>query len=179
MEEKEPKFIHLHTHSHYSLLDGLSKTKDLIDLVKKEIPEKLLTKKGDILLCSRNGSADLIGKNIMIDEISEGKTFGAFMTVFRSSLNNYLYYFFNSNIFKSQTSLFATSTINQLTNGILNNLKVAFPEDEKEQEQIIMHIKTETQTIDTAIAKAEKEIELIKEYKEAMIAEAVMGNMKN
>ncbi len=45
----------------------------------------------------------------------------------------------------------------------------------KEQENIISEIKAETTTIDTAIAKTLKEIELIKEYKEAMIAEAVMG----
>ena len=36
-----------------------------------------------------------------------------------------------------------------------------------------------TATIDTAITKAEREIELIKEYKEAMISEAVMGKGKN
>ncbi|HML57587.1 MAG TPA: restriction endonuclease subunit S [Ferruginibacter sp.] len=146
--------------------------------VNKEIPEKLILKKGDILLCSRNGSAELIGKNILIDEESEGNSFGAFMTVFRSDLNYYLYYFFNSNVFKSQTALFATSTINQLTNGILSNLTIAFPENIDEQKRIIEHIKTETATIDTAIAKADREIELIREYKEAMIAEAVMGKRK-
>lgn len=146
--------------------------------VNKEIPEKLILKKGDILLCSRNGSAELIGKNILIDEQSAGNTFGAFMTVFRSKLNYYLYYFFNSNVFKSQTSLFATSTINQLTNSILSNLTIAYPESLDEQKRIIKHIKTETATIDTAIAKAEREIELIREYKEAMIAEAVMGKRK-
>lgn len=48
----------------------------------------------------------------------------------------------------------------------------------EEQKQIVLHIKTETATIDTAIAKAEREIELIREYKEAMIAEAVMGKRK-
>ncbi|WP_276974074.1 restriction endonuclease subunit S [Flavobacterium filum] len=48
----------------------------------------------------------------------------------------------------------------------------------EEQKQIVAHIKTETATIDTAIAKAEREIELIREYKEAMIAEAVMGKRK-
>jgi len=146
--------------------------------VNKEIPEKLILKKGDILLCSRNGSAELIGKNILIDEESEGNSFGAFMTVFRSNLNYYLYYFFNSNVFKSQTALFATSTINQLTNRILSNLTIAFPENIDEQKRIIEHIKNETATIDAAIAKAEREIELIREYKEAMISEAVMGKRK-
>ena len=47
----------------------------------------------------------------------------------------------------------------------------------KEQQQIVEHIKTETATIDIAIAKAEKEIELIKEYKEAMISEVVLGKI--
>lgn len=37
------------------------------------------------------------------------------------------------------------------------------------------HIKTETTTIDTAIAKAEREIELIQKYKESMKSETVMG----
>ncbi|HEX2867312.1 MAG TPA: restriction endonuclease subunit S [Ignavibacteriales bacterium] len=45
----------------------------------------------------------------------------------------------------------------------------------EEQDEIVEYIKSETRTIDIAIAKAEREIELIKEYKEAMIAEAVMG----
>ena len=34
-ENKEEQFIHLHTHSHYSLLDGLSKVEDLVKLAKK------------------------------------------------------------------------------------------------------------------------------------------------
>jgi type I restriction enzyme S subunit len=160
-----------------NIQNGKFATEDNV-YVNREIPEKLILKKGDILLCSRNGSAELIGKNILIDEETEGNSFGAFMTVFRSDLNYYLYYFFNSNVFKSQTSLFATSTINQLTNGILSNLKIAFPEDTDEQKRIIEHIKTETATVDTAIAKAEREIELIREYKEAMISEAVMGKRK-
>jgi restriction endonuclease S subunit len=59
----------------------------------------------------------------------------------------------------------------------IGNLKIPIPPNE-EQKQIVKHIKNETATIDTAIAKAESEIELIREYKEAMISEAVMGNRK-
>jgi len=44
-----------------------------------------------------------------------------------------------------------------------------------EQKKIVLEIETETAVIDKTIAKAELEIELIKEYKEAMIAEAVIG----
>lgn len=55
-------------------------------------------------------------------------------------------------------------------------LHMPFPPIE-EQKQIVAHIKSETATIDTAISKAEREIELIREYKEAMISEAVMGKI--
>ncbi|WP_268225703.1 restriction endonuclease subunit S [Sinomicrobium oceani] len=59
----------------------------------------------------------------------------------------------------------------------IGNLKLPIPPKE-EQAQIVSQIKTETAKIDQAIAKAEKEIELIKEYREAMIAEAVLGKLK-
>src|SRR3989344_2578733 len=49
MEEKEAKFIHLHTHSHYCLLDGLSKLEDLIDLAKKfKMPAMAITDHGNM-----------------------------------------------------------------------------------------------------------------------------------
>jgi restriction endonuclease S subunit len=60
----------------------------------------------------------------------------------------------------------------------IGNLKIALP-PLSEQQQIVSHIKTETATIDATIAKAEREIELTREYKEAMIAEAVMGKISN
>ncbi len=48
-KENEAKFIHLHTHSHYSLLDGLSKLEDLIDLTKKfKMPAIAITDHGNM-----------------------------------------------------------------------------------------------------------------------------------
>ena len=35
MKAEDTQFIHLHTHSHYSLLDGLSKVDEIVDLAKK------------------------------------------------------------------------------------------------------------------------------------------------
>ena len=60
----------------------------------------------------------------------------------------------------------------------INSVFLPYPPTLKEQQEIIKHIKTESRTLDIAISKAEREIELIKEYREAMIAEAVTGKMK-
>jgi len=53
--------------------------------------------------------------------------------------------------------------------------RAPYPPTIEEQIRIIEHIKTETRSLDITISKAEREIELIKEYREAMIAEAVTG----
>ncbi len=59
----------------------------------------------------------------------------------------------------------------------INSVFLPYPPTLIEQQEIIKHIKTESRTLDIAISKAEREIELIKEYREAMIAEAVTGKM--
>ncbi|MCB0495925.1 MAG: restriction endonuclease subunit S [Cyclobacteriaceae bacterium] len=63
-----------------------------------------------------------------------------------------------------------------LAMGKIAEFKILYPPI-NEQQEVVEFIKAETLTIDTAISKAEKEIELIKEYREAMIAEAVLGKL--
>lgn len=140
--------------------------------VNKEIPEKLRTKKNDILICARNGSRALIGKNALIDESAEGVSFGAFMSIFRSKYNNYLSKVFNSALFEYQSGTFLTATINQLTTGNLNSFEVPLPPLE-ERELIANFLDHETAKIDTLIAKQEKLIELLKEKRQAVISHAV------
>ncbi len=69
MEKTETSFIHLHTHSHYSLLDGLSKLKDLIALAKKDkMPALAITDHGNMYgaiefykLAKKEGIKPIIG----------------------------------------------------------------------------------------------------------------------
>jgi DNA polymerase-3 subunit alpha len=67
-------FIHLHTHSHYSLLDGLSKISDLVKLAKeRKMPALALTDHGAMygaiefyLTCKKNGIKPIIGVEVYI-----------------------------------------------------------------------------------------------------------------
>ena len=132
-----------------------------------------MIKKGDILICSRNGSQDLIGKNICIDERTEGNTFGAFMMIFRSDNYKFLNHFFNSPIFTSQSGLFLTATINQLTSSTLNNFYLALPSSIEEQTAIANYLDHKTSQIDDLIAKKERLIQLLEEERTAIINQAV------
>ena len=144
--------------------------------VRTEIPALLVTLPGDILICSRSGSRALVGKNAMIDSESAGNTFGAFMTVFRSSNNGFLHYVFNSRFFEYHSAIFSTSTVNQLTLTMINDMKVPFPPAD-EQAAIVEYLDHATAAIDAAIARARRQIELMQEYRTRLIADVVTGQV--
>ncbi|MCX4176702.1 MULTISPECIES: restriction endonuclease subunit S [Paraburkholderia] len=144
--------------------------------VAKDIPPKLRTLDGDILICSRNGSRNLIGKNAKLSKDNEGLTFGAFMTIFRSKFNNYLFWAFNSQVFSFQSGTFLTSTINQLTVGNLYSFEIPIPPMD-EQKSIADFLERETERLDALTAEAERAIQLLKERRSALIAAAVIGKI--
>lgn len=141
--------------------------------VKSDIPKKLKTKEGDILICSRNGSRRLIGKNCLITKDIEGMTWGVFMTMYRSPYYRFIYWLLNSPIFESQSGLFLTSTINQLTVSTLQNMILPFTDDVNEQQQIVSFLNNKTSLIDSLIEKTQKKIELLKEQRISLINEVV------
>jgi restriction endonuclease S subunit len=141
--------------------------------VNKVVPDRHLTKAGDILLCARNGSAHLVGKAAYIDKKNEGTSFGAFMSIVRSQFGKYLFYFFSSQVFKAQTGLFSTSTINQLTSDTLNNMFISFPRNEQEQTAIASYLDRKTAEIDALIADKKRLLDLYEEEKTALINQAV------
>ena len=151
---------------------------DLTDkvYVNKNIPKKMLTKVGDILICSRSGSKALIGKNVCIYKNNTGHSFGVFTTVFRSRYWKFISYVFNSVIFYSQLNSCLTTTINQLTIESLNNILALFP-DINTQNQIINFLNKETEMINKTIEKIEKKIVLLEEYKKSLIHHVVTGKI--
>ena len=144
--------------------------------VKKFIPEKLIIRETDILVCTRNGSRSLIGKNAIAGSDDVGNSFGAFTTIIRSSMNEYLYWFLNSQIFKIKMGTFLTSTINQLTVENLGSIDVPVPPLE-EQTLIIINLRKKVSFIDKSIEKASNAIDLMKEHRQVLITAAVTGKI--
>lgn len=146
--------------------------------VNKEIPTKLLVNKGDILICSRNGSASLIGKAALI-ETDIKATFGAFMMIFRGNniCHKYLYYIVTSCISQYKW-LFTTATINQLTSSMLGEIFAPFICNKLEQQSIADYLDQRCSEIDELISIKQQKIEKLKEYKKSLIFECVTGKRK-
>lgn len=146
--------------------------------VNKEIPTKLFVNKGDILICSRNGSASLIGKAALI-ETDIKATFGAFMMIFKGNNihHKYLYYIVTSCISQYKW-LFTTATINQLTSSMLGEIFAPFICDRLEQQSIADYLDQKCSEIDELISIKQQKIEKLKDYKKSLIFECVTGKRK-
>jgi len=94
-------------------------------LVNTEVREKQIAQIGDILICVRSGSNNLIGKAAVIDR--KGMSFGAFMSLYRSDYNKFIFLFMKSDLFKMQINDKKSTGINQLTQGTLNSILIPLP----------------------------------------------------
>lgn len=105
---------------------------DDIVAVNMNVPENKMCHTGDILICARNGSKRLVGKSAIIDK--EGMAFGAFMAIYRSKCNPYINYVLDSPHFrKSVLGGAETTTINQVTQDMIENYMVPLPPIEEQQ----------------------------------------------
>ena len=145
--------------------------------VNMRMPKRLIINRNDILICSRNGSRDLIGKCAFATETDEGASFGAFTTVFRSDMNRYVFQILNSEIFRMLAGSFLTATINQLTTSNLNSIYVPVP-PEQERAVITAYLEDINRQIDNAISIKKSQIAALKEYKTSLINAAVTGKIR-
>ena len=138
--------------------------KDIVR-VNKKVKEKLITKKDDLLVCARNGSARLIGKNAILHEIDANQTFGAFMMVFRSDINHFVHQLLNTRRYSSQVSENLGARINQITSSDLSSFEFLFPKKNSEMNKIAALL----DLLDERIATQNKIIEDLKKLKSAII----------
>ena len=142
--------------------------------VDADIPDRIMVRPGDILVCVRNGSRDLIGKSALIDERAVGMTFGAFMAVFRSEHGKLLHHVFQSGIFKKQINEHLGATINQITNKSLNSFKVPLPPTDEERTEIARALSD----VDALLATLDQVIAKKRDLKQASMQQLLAGGIQ-
>jgi type I restriction enzyme S subunit len=142
--------------------------------VERDIPDRIMVRPGDILVCVRNGSRELIGKCARIDDRAHGSTFGAFMAVFRSRFHEFVFHQFQSDVLKRQIREHLGATINQITNKSLNSFEVPLPPTEAEQAAIADVL----DDMDAKIDALEGKLEKARQIKQGMMQELLTGRIR-
>ena len=152
---------------------------DFSDIVRVNltVKEKIIVKDGDILMCSRNGSARLVGKTATIKDLNEEMTFGTFMMIIRSQYNPYLSWFFKSTDFRNQIKGGENTMINQITRYMLDDIVLSFPPIDKQNE-----IVQKLDALSSEIKKLDKiynqKINDLEELKKSVLQKAFNGELK-
>lgn len=139
-------------------------------------PETLSVNSGDTIICSRNGSINLIGKSVFIEDDMD-VTFGAFMMRFRPYEHPKYSHYLLSIAISRYKGLFATTTINQLTADSLGKMEAVMP-PYMEQVQIADYLDKKCAAIDGLKAKLIKKRETLTELRQSIISEVVTGKRK-
>lgn len=131
------------------------------------------TKAGDILICVRNGSRGLIGKNAIIDETSAGTAFGAFMLIFRSPDYQFLYQLFDTDYYGREIHRNLGATINSINTNNLRDFRFPYPK-ERERKAIANCLST----WDNAISKLDALIKAKQKLKKALMQQLLSGKKR-
>lgn len=146
----------------------------------KEI-EKFILKKGDVLITKDSETPDDIANPAIVKQDFINVICGYHLAQIRSNninlIGEYLFWLFHSKRFNSHFEVSANGVTRfGLPLDSITDAEVVLP-TVKEQKQIVKYIESETKRIDSTISKIEKEIELLKEYRTALISEVVTGKI--
>jgi len=149
---------------------------DYSDLVRvnKHIKDKIITKENDILVCARNGSQRLIGKNAIIKQEDANNTFGAFMMVYRANDNPFILPLLSTKKYFSQVGENLGARINQITTSDFNGFEFYFPENHAERTKIAELFRL----LDERIATQNKIIEKLQSLIKGLVDELMTVLLK-
>lgn len=134
----------------------------------------------DIVFVRSNGSKDLVGRAIMVDNINYPLVYSGFCIRLRNNRKDildskYLLYFFRSPNFRCQLAKFSQgSNINNINQYMLSHIDLKIPSLEY-QKNIIEKLDALNKAIDSTIANKQALIEKLTAYKKSLIYEVVTG----
>lgn len=174
----EVKFLGVGDFQNYLVLNDESMFSNII--TDTEIEDDYYLKNGDIIFVRSNGSKELVGRAIMVDNIDFKVTYSGFCIRLRNKepqkINSmFLLYFFRSDHFRNELQrLSQGSNISNINQDLLSHIKIPLV-DIQFQESVVDFLNKKCTAIDTAIEQKQKLIEKLTEYKKSLIYECVTG----
>lgn len=101
--------------------------------VRRDVDGANLTQPDDILICVRNGSKSLIGKNAIVPKGMPICTHGAFMTVFRASAPKFARVLLQTTAYQKQVAADLGATINSINGSQLLKYRFTVPKPAEQQ----------------------------------------------
>jgi type I restriction enzyme S subunit len=132
--------------------------------VRPDIDGANIAKAKDILICVRNGSKPLIGKNAIIPAGLPTCTHGAFMTVFRADAPHFVHQLFQSAAYRRQVAADLGATINSINGGNLLMYRLVVPSPAEQQ-----RIADCLASLDAAIAAASAALAALRTHKQGLM----------
>ena len=163
----------------------LSEVDDFADEhIDFEISEEYLLSDGDIVFVRSNGSKELVGRSIMVENIDYPVTFSGFCIRFRNMHtelvdNRFLLYYFRTTHFKQSLLKYSndSTNINNLNQEMLNAIRINAPVI-AEQKLLVKKMAEQVFAFDSLIAEKESLINDLEAYKKSLIYEVVTGKRR-
>lgn len=175
---KPLKFLGVGDFKDYFVLDREDMFSDI--LIDEEIDEDYMLKDGDIVFVRSNGSKELVGRAVMVENIDFPLSYSGFCIRFRNIrtdiLNDrYLLYFFRSPYFREQLKKYSQgSNINNINQVLLSQISITVPSIEI-QKRAIDDVERLSYNLDKTILGKKALIDKLIAYKKSLIYEVVTG----
>jgi type I restriction enzyme S subunit len=132
--------------------------------VNSEVKGVNLTEPDDILVCVRNGSKALIGKNAIIPKGLPLATHGAFMTIFRAKYPKFAFQLFQTANYYNQVNADLGATINSINGKNFLKYKFLVPRPNEQQK-----IASCLSSLDEVITAHSQKLEVLKDHKKGLM----------
>ena len=151
---------------------------DLQYVHKSRVRADQYLRAGDVLICSSNGSKQLVGKAAVVPVLVDGSTFGAFMMVFRPdagrAVPDYVALQFQTKAYRDWIELLlAGSSINNLRPADVGAFEIVLPARD-EQERIADTVAD----FDAEIAGLANRLDSARAIKQGMVQELLTGRTR-